>query len=209
MTRFDEQLKKIQELRKQREVGEGRLYASQLELYKIENLLRQSNRNEAIPSDKAATDELRSQIVRLQTRQHELNGQPNESDGVLEKIRENESQVQFLKDKIAVTESQWQDVQNNISETPEGRFEQFSGMLIELKLKLEKAEAVGRSLSKQKQEAIARREKITAEKNKLRDEIATLESRLSASAGISQLKVEYERLKKERSLSSVDLQTVV
>lgn len=219
MTRFDEQLKRIQELRRQREVGEESLYASQLQLYKIENLLRQSNRNETIPADKVAMRQLRSQIAQLQAQQHELNGQLNESDRLLEKIRENESQIQFLKDKIAVTESQLKDAQNNLGEPSEARPEQFSGMLVELKLRLEKAEAVGRSLSQQRQAVVAGREGITTEKNKLQNEIATLEKRLSASsltrpgAGSdledrgNQLRAEYERRKKEMSLNVADLQT--
>src|SRR5687768_11859134 len=111
MTRFDEQLKRIQELRNQRDSHGESLYASQLGLYKIEDLLRQSTGNEVLPVDQAAQDALRSQIVQFENRQRELNGQLNQSERVLEKIRENESQIQFLRDKIAVIESQLQEAQ--------------------------------------------------------------------------------------------------
>lgn len=211
MTRFDEQLKNIQELRHQKASHAERLYASQLELHKIETLLRQSSRNEVAAVDQAAMDELRSQIQRLRAQGQELNGQLNESDRVLEKIRENESQIQFLKDKIAVIQSQLENVENN-------QDEQLSKKLVELKLWLGKADAARQSLAQNRQQIIAGRERVTAEKNGLQNEIIALEKRLSASAGANaqaggelennrnQLRAEYERLKKEINQDVVDLQ---
>lgn len=52
MPRLDEQLKRIRELRRQRADFEERLYAVQLELDKVETLLRQTKRNE-IASNRA------------------------------------------------------------------------------------------------------------------------------------------------------------
>src|SRR5688500_8228607 len=129
MSRFDEQLKRIQELRSQRDSQSESLYASQLGLHKIESLLQQSTGNEVIPADQAATDEIRSQIAQLEAHQHELNGQLNDSDRVLEKIRENEGQIQYLKDKIAVIESQLQEAQNNLSEPSDTGTEKLSERL--------------------------------------------------------------------------------
>jgi hypothetical protein len=221
MSRFDEQLKRIQELRSQRDSQSESLYASQLGLHKIESLLQQSTGNEVIPADQAATDEIRSQIAQLEAHQHELNGQLNESDRVLEKIRENEGQIQFLKDKIAVIESQLQEAQNNLSEPSDTGTEKLSERLAELNRWLEKADAARQSLAQNRGQIIAGREKVTAEKNKLRDAIASLEKRLSASAGTrpqrgseledtrSQLQAAYERHKQNVAVHDADLRSAI
>src|SRR5512147_1904312 len=47
MSPLDEQLKRIQELRTQRKTYDEQLYAVQLELRKVDTLLRQANRNQA------------------------------------------------------------------------------------------------------------------------------------------------------------------
>src|SRR5258708_2282425 len=67
MTDTGDQILKIQQLRQQRDDCEERLYAVQLELYKVENLLRQSQRNETAPVGRSALlgKDLESQRSRL------------------------------------------------------------------------------------------------------------------------------------------------
>ncbi len=76
MTRFDEQIQKIQQLRKQREDSEERLYATQLQINKLDKLLRQAKRTAAASESGGQTGGgLENERNRLQTAYEDLKKQ--------------------------------------------------------------------------------------------------------------------------------------
>ena len=230
MADFKDKIQKIQQLRKQRDNCDEKLYISQLELYKTENLLRQLNRKETTPGNKKEIDELRSRIARLEAQLQKLSRQLNEVDNVLEKIRENETQILFLKNKIAAVEAQLREAEDRLTEeinvsNPdktlveklEEQIRQLRQFLNDLKHNLEKAQQEREILSQQRQEASAKKENIDAEKRQLQNEIAGLEEQLSVlvtaedhdgdgvEAKRKRLREEYDRNKKEITVCYDDL----
>ncbi len=100
MPDIKENIKIIEELRKQRNAADEELYLAKLELYKLQRVIDKSGRNERTYPEDVSKEiaKIKKQISDLEAQLNEINRKLSELDSLSSKIAEKES---YIRDYLA------------------------------------------------------------------------------------------------------------
>ena len=102
MPDLKENLKIIEELRKQRNAADEELYLAKLELHLLKRAIAKAGKNERVYTDDVTKEiaKIKQQISGLEAKLNEINHKLSELVSLSNKIAEKESYIKYLKDKI-------------------------------------------------------------------------------------------------------------
>ncbi len=206
MPDIKENIKIIEELRKQRNAADEELYLAKLELYKLQRVIDKSGRNERTYPEDVSKEiaKIKKQISDLEAQLNEINRKLSELDSLSSKIAEKESYIKYLKDKIETIKARINELNQKLSELKDSKYpddtkinetrseiERLQALLEELKGSLSKAEKELKNLQGQRDKNSSERQKLNKQKEKVTEEINGLKSDLE---GLSNRNPEPENL---------------
>lgn len=209
MPTWNEQIQQIQKLRlTHRELGE-QLYATKVNLDKVENILRKVRRQEtAVPVDREDIDVLRVKISTLET---SLLGLKTNDADIAAQLKEKDELTSFIEKKVQAVSGQIDEVNRQLTEEQNNRqpdrekirdlqiqLEKLQSLIRELNVDLEKAKKDQAALLRQQREAQTEKEKINKRRSEIKGDITKLQQELDSAMRVGeQNEAELEQKKKE------------
>jgi predicted nucleic acid-binding Zn-ribbon protein len=193
MPDLKENIKIIEELRKQRNAADEELYLAKLELHQLQRVIDKSGRKERTYSDDVSKEisKIKKQVSELESQLNEINRKLSDLDSSSSKIAGKESYIKYLKDKIETVKARIAGLNQKLNELKDSKYpddtkiketqeeiEKLQSLLKELKAALAEAEKELKKLQGQRDKNNAERQKLNKQKEKVTEDINGLKSDL-------------------------------